>query len=91
MRALTPEEIDKVKNAPARTRTIGETYTVPGTNVVKRRPKIDTSIRDIPTWFKLPSRLEGTCFFKDQPGEHRTYVATVNEVSMCRHCFLAGR
>lgn len=69
----------------------------------KKKSGIDTSVRDVQTWFKLGHKL----FDEDDPDKYslcdnpncpdprpaqgkRTVVAEVEGVRMCRFCFLAG-
>jgi len=89
MKALTPDQVKRLLAMPERRR---------GGQTGKRG--IDTSVRDHATWFKLAhklfdeeSRESAKCENPNCPDtrpSHVTIVAEVDNVRMCRICFLAG-
>lgn len=67
----------------------------------KSKSKIDTSIRTVETWFRIPTGSSGTHFgFCENPdcedqrprkvAEGNAIVAEINGTTMCRLCFVKG-
>lgn len=83
---LDPELIKQLINKPKRT----------GGGGGKGKAKVDTSVRDHVTWFKLVSKLLDedtsemlTCENPDCPGTGHM-CTEINGHQMCRICFLEG-
>lgn len=83
---LTQEQIKALLAQPQRTR--GR----------KAKDFIDTSIRDIPTWFKIGHKMVdeesgelAKCENPDCTDQRTSHmVVKINDKNMCRRCFLDG-
>lgn len=85
---LTPEQIKLLLAVPEKKKSAGR----------KSKNYIDTSVRDIATWFKLHHKLQDLDTYElakcSNPNctdtRERQAVAVINGQDMCRRCFLDG-
>ena len=93
---LSAEEAAKLLALPTRTRGPGGTSRQVGTS--SRSVRIDTSVRDWPMWWKLPTTAtECTVPNHDhvddegKPVERSRMCAKIGDNMVCRYCYVNSR
>ncbi len=88
---LSAEEAAKLLALPTRTRGSGGTTRQVGSS--GRTVRIDTSIRDWPMWWKLPTtQTDCTVPNHDEEESERSRMcAKIGENMVCRYCYVNSR